>query len=201
MDNKEKKEKVFDAIFSAVIETGDFSSITVSDIAKRAGIGKGSVYMYFVNKDQMVYESAKYLIDSTMQNITGYSYNSADNFKTIMVGFLTEHINAMNKYYRIFCAVTNENYFPQLAPALGYKMKGLLEETKVLYHKKLLELILIGAGEGIIEREHSEYVRLCVAQMLFSSAARYAHEDDAYNKTSMDDYIKLMYDMTVKMLK
>lgn len=200
MNKKEKKEKVFDAVFDAVLETGDITAITVSDIAARAGIGKGSVYMYFANKDQMIYESARYLIESTLKSITEYKFKAGEGFESIMVGFLAEHIKAMNKYYKIFCAVTNANYFPQLAPSLAGKLKDVLEETKAKYHKTLLRLIDVGAKEKIIGCGHSEFIRLSVAQMFFSAAARYAHEDDAYHGTQMDEYILMMYDMAVKML-
>ncbi len=200
MNKQEKKDKIFDAIFKAVLETGDLASITVSDIALRAGIGKGSVYMYFSNKDQMIFEAAQYFIKSTMQKITEYVYNDKDGFKEVMLGFMAEHIKAMDKYYKIFCAVTNANYFPLLTPALDSKMKGLLEETKKRYHIKLLRLIELGKKDGVISGDHSEFTRLAVAQMLFSAAARHAHEESIYYGMPAREYTKLMYDMAVKML-
>ncbi len=200
MNKKQKKEKIFDAIFDAVLETGELTSITVSDVAERAGIGKGSVYMYFANKEQMIFEAAQYFIDSTMQEITEYDYSEKEGFEKVMLGFLEEHIKAMDKYYTVFCAVTNANYFPQLTPAFDKKMTGLLEETKKRYQEKLSSLISLGYNEGLVSAEHSLFEKQSVAQMLFAAAARHAHELDEYHETPVKEYTKLMYDMAVKML-
>lgn len=51
-DNK-KYDQILDAL-QQLLEEKQIQSISVSDIAKKAGIGKGSIYYYFPSKDAIV---------------------------------------------------------------------------------------------------------------------------------------------------
>lgn len=53
MPNKIKYEKIIDAL-QELLNDKDMCSITVSEIAQKAGIGKGSVYYYFPSKDAIL---------------------------------------------------------------------------------------------------------------------------------------------------
>ena len=48
-----KREKILDAM-QQLMTTADTRSITVSEIAQKAGIGKGSVYYYFPSKNDIL---------------------------------------------------------------------------------------------------------------------------------------------------
>jgi AcrR family transcriptional regulator len=195
-----KKEKVLEAVFDTVLETGGISGVTVSEIARRAGIGKGSVYMYFASKDQMIFEAAKYLVESTMVNITEFSPDQGKSFKENMLSFLQEHINVMNKYSSVFYAVTGSNFIPQFTPGLKEKMVGVIEKIKVAYQAKLISLLEMGAAEGIVSRGQTPFELLTVSQMFFSSAAHFAQKDVPHVSSDVDEYVMMMYDMAIKML-
>lgn len=45
---------VYQAVADLFMEGADLSSLTVSEITARAGIGKGTVYDYFANKEEML---------------------------------------------------------------------------------------------------------------------------------------------------
>ncbi|MGN0476447.1 MAG: TetR/AcrR family transcriptional regulator [Ruminococcus sp.] len=51
--NKEKYDKILDAL-QELLESKEIHSISVSEIAQKAGIGKGSVYYYFSSKDEIL---------------------------------------------------------------------------------------------------------------------------------------------------
>ena len=53
MDNPSKREQILDAL-QELINEQDIRNISVSDIAKRANIGKGSIYYYFDSKDTII---------------------------------------------------------------------------------------------------------------------------------------------------
>ncbi len=53
MANKSKYEKILDALQELLFDK-DMVSISVSEIAQKAGIGKGSVYYYFPSKDAIL---------------------------------------------------------------------------------------------------------------------------------------------------
>lgn len=53
MDNHTKRDQILDA-FRDLLENDNIEHISVSDIAKQAGIGKGSIYYYFSSKDEIL---------------------------------------------------------------------------------------------------------------------------------------------------
>lgn len=75
MKGSKKYDRILDAL-QELLEDRDIRSISVSEIAKKAGIGKGSIYYYFPSKDalldalversyQVSLETAKSLADRT----------------------------------------------------------------------------------------------------------------------------------------
>jgi len=53
MENQSKRDQIIDAFYTLMINE-DISHISVSQIAKQAGISKGSIYYYFSSKDEIL---------------------------------------------------------------------------------------------------------------------------------------------------
>lgn len=53
MEVQSKRDQILDALHELLIKD-NIRHISVSDIAKKAGIGKGSIYYYFSSKDQIL---------------------------------------------------------------------------------------------------------------------------------------------------
>ena len=53
MKEQNKKEMILDAM-QELMSTASTQTISVSDIAQRAGIGKGSIYYYFSSKNDII---------------------------------------------------------------------------------------------------------------------------------------------------
>ena len=51
---KEKYQMIIDAARELMCSKGAYTEITVDMIAKEAGIGKGSIYYYFISKDEII---------------------------------------------------------------------------------------------------------------------------------------------------
>lgn len=54
MEHQMKYDLILDA-FQELLENEDIQHISVNQIAKKAGIGKGSIYYYFSSKDEILY--------------------------------------------------------------------------------------------------------------------------------------------------
>ena len=54
--NKEEKRKSIAISCSELLLDNGIESITIAQIAKSAGVGKGTIYEYFSNKDDIVFE-------------------------------------------------------------------------------------------------------------------------------------------------
>ena len=55
--SRDKKVLIYEAALSLVYENNDLSAIKVADIARRANIGKGTVYEYFKSKEHVIGEA------------------------------------------------------------------------------------------------------------------------------------------------
>ena len=53
MHNNQKKDLILDAM-QELMNKSNAQTISVSDIAKKAGIGKGSIYYYFKSKEEIL---------------------------------------------------------------------------------------------------------------------------------------------------
>ena len=53
MTNSKKYNQILDAL-QELLDSKDIQSISVSEIAQKAGIGKGSIYYYFSSKDAIL---------------------------------------------------------------------------------------------------------------------------------------------------
>lgn len=62
-DERRTNEKVlamYQAVFDFMFEGSDVSRLKVSEITRRAGIGKGTAYEYFRSKDELVEQALEY---------------------------------------------------------------------------------------------------------------------------------------------
>lgn len=64
----EKELLIFEGFKKIIIDNSNIESIKVSDIAKAAGIGKGTIYEYFKNKDEIIARSIIYNFKIEIKN-------------------------------------------------------------------------------------------------------------------------------------
>ncbi len=87
-----KADKVialYHAVEDFVAEGADLSGMRVSDIAARAGIGKGTTYEYFTSKDELVVKAMVYLVGSMTKRII-HNMEKADTFRDKFMLLLAE---------------------------------------------------------------------------------------------------------------
>lgn len=63
VDKTEKKNQIISAAVRVFARKG-FSESTISEIAAAAGIGKGTVYEYFENKDEIIHDAFRFFLSS-----------------------------------------------------------------------------------------------------------------------------------------
>lgn len=67
VDKEEKKKEIVKAAITVFAQRG-FSNAKMEDVAKKAGIGKGTIYEYFKNKDELffaIYEDVREQFNNT----------------------------------------------------------------------------------------------------------------------------------------
>src|SRR5664279_239219 len=72
--NAEKYQRILDAAVAVFADKGFFNS-RISDIADRAGVADGTVYLYFKNKEEILMTAINTAFDAFMRNTrTAVSY-------------------------------------------------------------------------------------------------------------------------------
>lgn len=108
---EETRNKIFDTAHNLMIKKG-FSSITIEDISKKAGVSVGAFYHYFKSKDDILYEVYKradiYFQEKVQNNLK--SSNSLDQIVEYFqyyarysdqahIGFTIHLYNIENKFF------------------------------------------------------------------------------------------------------
>ena len=135
--DENKIRQIYDATLELVNSTG-LSGITMGDIAKRAGLATGTVYIYFSNKEELI--NKLYLEcrqSSAKQYFKGYKESDSfeDAFKVIFYNIVKHRTKKFNE--AIF--MEQANHSPFVSP----------ENLKVVrtYFKPLYKLVERGKKE------------------------------------------------------
>lgn len=67
----EKIKPIYDAVIELLNDGMTLPEIKVSDISKKAGIGKGTVYEYFTSKDEVISQALIYYVSVKLEDLEG----------------------------------------------------------------------------------------------------------------------------------
>jgi len=98
MPEDSKKEKIYDAVMQLIKEGKNLKTLKVSEIADRAGIGKGSIYLYFASKDDVIVEAVSYFLNTWLKPFREYRIEQSKDFHQIVLEFIDIHLELFNEY-------------------------------------------------------------------------------------------------------
>ena len=154
--HSEKKILIFNAVNELLNEGIKLHTVKVADIAKEAGIGKGTIYDYFKSKEEILERAFLYNMDiEVYENIK--KINKGNNFKDkfyIILDIIEKSTTDYSSFSNILFSNLSHNEF-----------KGILENNKDyinkrydLLKKSINDLLSIGVLENIIkEQEDKDY--------------------------------------------
>jgi AcrR family transcriptional regulator len=121
-----------------------FKTITMDDIARRAGISKKTLYQHFANKQEVVNESVLWYKNSTSENCVA-AIEGSENAIEAMVRMLA-FFDAMHKRINPMAMFEMQRFFPE-----AYKtFRDLLVERDVVM---IRNNILQGIKEGLYRED------------------------------------------------
>jgi len=151
VNKKEKKDKIIGAAIQVFAKKG-FAKTTINDIANAAGIGKGTVYEYFSNKEEIINQSYRYFMRAV-----------EFDFQEILI----REITGKEKLIRIlegFAQLMNSETMGLVELMLDFWAEGiknknskgiLVEEMNKFYHSYreiLADVIIEGMGDGSFKK-------------------------------------------------
>lgn len=194
-----KEILVFKA-FNKLIEDGSsINNIRVSDIAKEAGIGKGTVYEYFKSKEEVIARSIFYEMQMEFMSILEKSDKAIDFKEKCYVGF-HEIMVLMRKKLAYFQILLTSKEIHEVFECLNGDKDQIIEFRD--YVLSILEPIVeLGIKENIINTKldkkyiQSTFISVCsgISTMVHFQLGELTDED-------IKNYKEMAYMMLVKSL-
>lgn len=152
VDKREKKDLIIAAAIQEFIKKG-FAKTTINDIAKTAGIGKGTVYEYFTTKSEIINSTFEYFIRSM-----------EFDFEQVLISGLppTEKMLEIFKQFSDFLdsetRVIMELMFDLWSESIkGKSSKSIIyTEMRKFYHayrEIFADIIIEGMGDGSFKKD------------------------------------------------
>jgi len=151
VDKDKKRRGIAGACTELLLEKG-MKNLTITEIAKTAGIGKGTVYDYFNNKEEIVFEIIRKFIEEHQHNLLSQSDQKTSTKQKIL--YLFDFFLSEYKPYEKHLDVYRE----YLSVTLSSKCSPMLEFNRECsgFIRNILEDII---EEGIEKGEISEVSR------------------------------------------
>jgi len=151
---EEKKQKTKQAIMDAAItlfSANGFENTSIEELAKVAGVGKGTVYGYFQTKKEILHAFCDYELDQIHKELVKQANPDAPILEQVLTIYMTEfnHVTRNKEFGRIFMRQTvfpdendaqdnlqiEDKYFQLLFPILKKAQdRGELRKNIELLH-------------------------------------------------------------------
>ena len=135
--------------------TKGFVNISISEIAKVAGIGKGTIYEYFTNKEDIIFELMSCLqedYDPKLKENLEASDSTQAKIKDLFSLYISEEpvIQTQRAIYKEFLAITLNNPSIEI---IEYQNNMMEKYTQIL-----MEIIQEGINKGKLKEEAIKFV-------------------------------------------
>ncbi len=162
-----KVEALYQAVDELMLEGADVNRMTVAQITERAGIGKGTAYEYFTNKEELIAGALIHKISIICIDLQ-VALEKKSNFREKILYIL----DVMDeKKYEQACLLKVVNVVTDNSPISHQIEKRVKEQSQEMYMpEKILEHLLQCAGdEGWQQRAIPvSYTRLNIASKLLT---------------------------------
>lgn len=162
----EKVSSVFDSVMRLYSNGIQFHSMTVSDIAKEAGIGKGTVYEYFDTKEEIIWNAVAFHCKKTMELVCSemIKKDSFDEMYLTLLYWLEQNSEPNLTFASMLISGTGSH-----ANMLScHRLKEIMGFDQHLY--AIDTMIAAGVKEGLIcyPKNKFEFQLACQTFLLFT---------------------------------
>ncbi len=111
VNKEERRKEIALSCKELFIEKG-INALTIAEVAKTAGIGKGTVYEYFENKDDIIFEIVEIMVtekDKRKEELLEKATTTKEKIKTFFYFFYDEEYKELRKLYKEFVSISLVN--------------------------------------------------------------------------------------------
>ena len=152
IDKEQKKRDIALGTKQLILNDG-INNITISQIAKAANIGKGTVYEYFKNKDEIVFELVEILMqehnkqkEARLNKLT----STREKVKSFFSFFYVDEDKELREIYKQFIAIA--------LSSINEDMLNFQTECYILYEKWMQNIIDEGIKNNELKPEAQDLV-------------------------------------------
>ncbi len=144
-----KKEMIYEEVLGMLNDRVDYKSITLAEVAKRCGMGKSTIYEYFVSKDEMVFNSIIFYLNRMMKFFSnGFRITT---FRASLKVFIKAVIITMKaNYWMVMPWTFLDNYAPFLTEEDADTITELLYKCKEVILELFSAICEKGKEEGTL---------------------------------------------------
>lgn len=187
-----------EAVASLWAEGRDLGSLTVSEITRRAGIGKGTAYEYFSSKEEIIATALEYDLKIQLEHLITIE-ERASNFRDILeklMDWLKDNFQN-NSIFTIFFRHDTTvkkimNELPEGKCKCDPKLGAEIVSTMIS------QAIAIGEAEGVIKKQNPYFGIVAVISQLMTFSMYLANED--YTDVTIEEAKEFAVESIIKML-
>ena len=198
MSRDVKRSAIFNSAIKLLESTENQSDIKISDIAKNAGVGKGTVYEYFNSKDELLQLAVIYGIEQQFSQMENMRVDGGfrESFTFVMGNLDMKIVNSI-----IFSKAL---IFRK--PAKGIDSLGeSLFETATRLKKVVFNIFCIlakkAADEGVINPDYTDSDLYFIIGGILMVIVNYRHSFSPYSNLSNDELYSMLADKFVQFLR
>ena len=175
-----------------------YANTRLDDVAARAGVSKGTLYLYFANKEDLfkavVRESVVPLIAQAATEAHGYEGSSADLLRGLITSWWNDYGRSPAGGISKLIMAESGN-FPEIA-------SFFLEEVIEPWHRLIGGAIQRGIDRGEFRRvDVPTFVQMLTAPMVMLSVWSRSFGPCSSKQVDPDQYIELLADTTLRGLR
>lgn len=195
----DKELAIFNGVIDLIKRGANIYSVTVSEIAKASGVGKGTIYEYFRTKEEVISKAILYNMKREVEHAIE-RVEQKNNFKDRYYEALEIIVeNFDNKFSTINLLLSTGN-FNELYEYM-IDEKHLIAAYTSRIESIIDRLLLMGYEEGIITIEESQYYKRIVIISSIAGFINYINNRERYLDIDTQKAMDLCYKMVIKALK
>lgn len=191
-----KVEALFRAVGDLIEEGVDINVIKVSDITQRAGIGKGTAYEYFSNKEEIIASAMVYQVNAICAQIET-EIMKLEHFSSIIsyiMDCMEREIQKRDCVIKYIHIMTDNGIISKILK----QMIGKRDETICMPEDLLQKIIMLGIENGEIRNTLPlDYMCMTVAAKLMVYAI-YLADEQKEGRSGIEEMHKMVQSSLLK---
>lgn len=194
----EKEIVIFNGLIGLIKDGANPYSIKVSDIAKAANIGKGTIYDYFDSKEEAISKALIFSINNELE-MASTRIKSIESFKNMfyeVLNIISESMHNNLSTVNILLTSGGMYDFYEYMADVNPNIKRCMTVIDTL----IAQILESGYKDGTIKRNENYYYQSSVVRGVIASFSGYFRIRELHPNVSEDEAKDCAYKMLIKAL-